>query len=185
MTSRKKNIACLESLWDRQTENTRLNLFPMLELISKTQNARFSHLNCNTKGEFIYNLKLLCKKNYSILYLGFHGSSGVIHLHDKTQINFTELAEMMKDNFSDWIVHFSSCSVFRKKKDLAQFVEDTNVILATGYTRNINWIESSALELILFQAIQRYKNAKIACKGVLSKYPDLVKQTGFCYYPEL
>jgi len=67
-------------MWDRRTEN-RLNVLPTLELISKTQEARFSHLTCNTREELKYNLNLLCKRNYGILYFATHGSPGKIHLH--------------------------------------------------------------------------------------------------------
>ena len=184
MASRKRNIACLESLWDGKTEN-RLNLIPMLELISKTQKVKFSHLNCNTKAEFIYNLKLLCRKDYGVLYLAFHGSGGKISLHDETEIDFFTLAELMDNKFDGWIVHFGACGVFKRKKDLAQFVENTKVTLATGYTKTVGWVESAAFELLLFQAFQSYQNPKSACKGILNKYRDLVKQTGFCFYPEI
>jgi hypothetical protein len=183
MPLRKRNIACLESLWDRQIEN-RLNVIPMLELISRTQKVKFSHLNCNTRDEFIYNLSLLPRRNYGILYLAFHGSSGVLYLHDGTEIDFPALAELMNDKFTDWIVHFGSCGVFKKQKDLTQFVEQTKVILATGYTKTVDWIESASLELLFFQALQSYKSPKLACRSILNKYPDLVKQTGFCSYSE-
>lgn len=183
MASRKKNIACLESLWNRQTEN-RLNVMPLLELISKTQKVNFSHLNCNTKPEFVHNLNLLCKKNYGVLYLAFHGSGGKICLNDETEIDFIELADLMDHNFADWLVHFSSCGVFRKKKDLATFVELTNVAMATGYTKNVDWIESASLELLLFQSFQSYVSPKLACRSIKTRFPDLVKETGFYFYPE-
>lgn len=183
MSSKKKNIACLESLWDNKTEN-RLNVLPILELISRNYNVKFSHLSCNTESEFQYNLKLLCKRNYSILYLGFHGSGGKIYLHDETEINFTKLAEMMNCKFTDWIVHFGSCGVLRRKKDLAQFVENTEIRLATGFERTVGWIESAAFELLLFQAFLDYQSPKVACRSISNKFPDLVEQTGFCFYPE-
>lgn len=183
MPNRKRNIACLESLWEKKTEN-RLNVLPILELVSRRHGARFSHLNCNTEGEFEYNLKLLCKRNYNILYFGFHGSGGTLYLLDKTKIELPRLAEMMNCNFSDWIVHFGSCGVFRRPNALAEFVEQTRVLLAMGFTKDVNWIESAALELLLFQAYQTYKNPRLACRGIIGKYPDLVSRTGFCFYPE-
>ena len=79
MRYRKRNIACLESMWNGHIEN-KLNVLPTLELISKTMESKFSHLTCNTREELQYNLNLLCKRNYGVLYFAFHGSPGRIHL---------------------------------------------------------------------------------------------------------
>ena len=49
----------------------------------------------STENEFEYNLGLLRKRNYGILYEGFHGSGGTIFLHDKSEIDLAEIAEMM------------------------------------------------------------------------------------------
>ena len=67
-------------MWNGHIEN-KLNVLPTLELISKTMDSKFSHLTCNTREELQYNLNLLCKRNYGVLYFAFHGSPGRIHLH--------------------------------------------------------------------------------------------------------
>src|SRR5689334_5232495 len=90
---RQRNIACLESMWNGHIEN-RLSILPTLELISKTLESRFSHLTCNTREELRYNLNLLCKRNYGVLYFAFHGSPGRIHLH-RDKITLPELSAMM------------------------------------------------------------------------------------------
>lgn len=183
MPPRKRNIACLESLWTRKTEN-RLNVLPMLELISKTQDAKFSHLTCNTREELNYNLHLLCKRNYGILYFAFHGSPGRIHLH-RDKISLTELAEMMNCRFENWIIHFGTCSTFRRPREVAYFAEQTRVALVTGFTRDVDWIESSAFELLLFRALHTFKSPKVVCRHLLNKYPDLAELTGFKFFPAL
>jgi hypothetical protein len=180
MRWRKKNIACLESLWDRRTEN-RLNVLPTLELISKTHDAKFSHLTCNTREELKYNLNLLCKRNYGVLYFAFHGSPGKIHLHSD-KVSLTELATMMNHRFANWVIHFGTCSTLRKPREVEYFVEQTQVIIATGFTKDVEWIESSAFELLLFKELQTKVNPKIAIRYLLNKYPDLVEATGFKYF---
>jgi hypothetical protein len=183
MPPRKRNIACLESLWTQQTEN-RLNVVPALELISKTYGAKFSHLTCNTREELNYNLHLLCKRNYDILYFAFHGSPGKIHLH-RDEVTLTELAEMMNCRFENWIIHFGTCSTFRKPKEVEYFARQTRVSLVTGFTRDVDWIESTALELLLFKAMQAFKSPKVVCRNLLNKYPDLVEATGFKFFPAI
>ncbi|MGI8555202.1 MAG: DUF6642 family protein [Pyrinomonadaceae bacterium] len=182
-SSRKRNIACLESLWNKRMEN-RLNVLPTLELISKTQGAKFSHLTCNTREELKYNLNLLCKRNYGILYFAFHGSPGKIHLHSD-KLSLLELSEMMNCRFANWIIHFGTCSTLRKPSAVTEFVEKTNVSLVTGFTRDVDWIESSAFELLMLQAFHTYKSPKVACRNLLHKYPDLAEITGFKVFPEI
>ena len=170
-------------MWNGKIEN-RLNVVPTLELISKTQDAKFSHLTCNTREELRYNLNLLCRKSYGVLYFAFHGSPGKIHLH-RDKVTLTELAEMMNCRFANWIIHFGTCSTLRKPNEVAYFVEQTRVSLVTGFTRDVDWIESSAFELLLFKAFLNYKSPKIICRHLVSKYPELAEATGFRFFPHM
>jgi hypothetical protein len=168
-------------MWDRRTED-RLNVLPMLELISKTLNSKFSHLSCNTREELTYNLQLLRKRNYGILYFAFHGSPGKIHLH-RDRVSLTELGEMMRQRFAGWIIHFGTCSTLRKPREVERFVETTGASLVTGFTRDVDWIESSAFELLLFKAFQTYKSPKIVVRHLMTKYSQLAELAGFEYFP--
>ena len=177
MLTRKRNIACLESLSDEH-RNNRLNVVPLLDVISGIWGVKYNHLTCNTAHELAYNLDLLCQRNYGILYLAFHGSPGAIYLHGNTPVTLAQLAEMMGDKFGDWIVHFGSCRTVGSSRQMADFVEQTGVALATGYTKNVDWAESAALELLLFQELQSHQSLKVAWRGVESNYGDLVEITG-------
>jgi hypothetical protein len=183
MAYRQRNIACLESMWNGHIEN-KLNVIPTLEMISKTLETKFSHLTCNTREELQYNLNLLCKRNYGVLYFAFHGSPGRIHLH-RDKVTLPELSVMMNHRFRNWIIHFGTCSTMRKPKAVIDFVNRTNVALVTGFTRDVDWIESSSFELLLFKAFQMFKSPKVVCRHLLNKYPDLVESTGFKYFPEM
>ncbi len=176
-----RNIACLESLWDDATENRR-NVVPMLEIVSKLWSAKYSHLNCNTEAELEYNLKLIRRRNYGILYLAFHGTPGSIHLHDKSAVSFSKLADLMGEQFSGWVVHFGSCSTLRSKTQLADFAEKTSASLVTGYTKDVQWIESTAIELLLFEKFQQHQSLKIAWRNMERDYSDLVERTGLYAY---
>jgi hypothetical protein len=43
----RKNIACLESLWNSDIEN-RLSVVPVLELVSRVNGIRYTYLACGT-----------------------------------------------------------------------------------------------------------------------------------------
>jgi hypothetical protein len=66
-----------------------------------------------------------------------------------------------------------------------EFVEKTNVALVTGFTRKVDWIESSAFELLMFQSFHLYKSPRVVCRNLLTKYPDLAELTGFKVFPKI
>jgi len=90
----------------------------------------------------------------------------------------------MDGKFANWIIHFGTCSTLRKPTAARQFVDDTKVSLVTGFTKDVDWIESSSFELLLFKAFHTYQSPGIICRHLLTKYPDLAELTGFKYFPE-
>lgn len=174
-----KNIACLESLWNTDLED-RWSVLPILNVIANVQDLKLAHLSCNTEAEFAFNLKMLGKRrSYGILYLAFHGGPGELYLADDTSISLEVLSEYMGSRFRDWIIHFGCCSTIRvSKQRLNDFVEATGVKMVLGYTKDIDWIESSALDLLVFQALQQYVDLQACWRAIQKNYPDLVERTG-------
>ena len=75
-------IYCLEGLWEEKT-TTRMTVLPMLDLLWKCEYIKdYRHRDCATRNELEYYLEEEYSANktkkvfddYTILYLGFHGS---------------------------------------------------------------------------------------------------------------
>jgi len=46
------------------------------------------------------------------------------------------------------IIHFGSCSVLKYDKDkIRDFMDKTGAAVVTGYTKDVDWIESAAFEM--------------------------------------
>lgn len=180
----KKNIFCLESLWDGDIEQ-KLSVLPILEMTAKMNEIKFVHLSCNTLAEFSYNINLISrKKSYKILYLAFHGRRGKILFDDDSTLNLHNLAKIMKKKFKGWAVHFSSCNTLKADdQDLREFLETTGAGLITGYAKSIGWAESVALDMLLFCRLQSYKNPKHLGNFMEKTYPDLIRLNGFRFFP--
>ncbi|MCU0490414.1 MAG: hypothetical protein MUD01_02305 [Chloroflexaceae bacterium] len=174
-----KNIACLESLWNSDLED-RWSVRPILDVIVNVQDLKLAYLSCNTEAEFIYNLKMLSKRrSYGILYLAFHGAPGEFYLADDSAISLETLSEYMATRFTDWIIHFGCCSTMRvSASQLDSFIEATGVKMVLGYTKDVDWIESSAMDLLIFQALQQYVDLRACWRGLQKSYPDLIDKTG-------
>ena len=180
----KKNIACLESLWDDDVEN-KMTVTPLLELIASVNHIQFTHLTCNTPSELEFTLRMLPRRrSYRILYLAFHGNGGVIQLGDGTYVSMDELAGMMSERFAGWIVHFGACGTLGVPRAcLADFYRQTKVAMMIGYCKDVNWVESAAMDLILFDWLQGYISLGAMWNRVRTTYRDLVRNTGLTVYP--
>lgn len=174
-----KNIFCLEALWDHNVEQ-KMSVYPTLELLSKVRGIKFIHLTSNTRSELEYNLDLLHRKtSFQILYLAFHGAPNQIVLGN-TSLSLTDLASLLGRRFKDLTLHFGSCGTINLQDGaLREFLEVSGVRLLSGYTRTVEWIESSAMDLLYFSALQEYKNVRYLNRYLHNSYPDLIGATGF------
>ncbi len=187
-----KNIACLEtSLWDEKRDfdvATRLSVKQLLELTARGTGAKFSHFTCSTQREFEFDLRALKRKRgYGILYLAFHGLPAGIAFRDHSEIELEALAEIMGRSFADWVVHFGSCETLKRKSvrdsRALNFVQNTGVSMLLGYEKSIPWLESAALDLLLFSELERYKDMRYFWRGFQKRYGQLIRRVGLVAVP--
>ena len=175
-----KNIVCLESFWTYDVEN-RLSVSPLLEILSKKDGSRSVTLTCNIIDELKFNLGIARKAKragFCILYLAFHGYPGGIYLPDM-KIDIESLAEFMGKGFRDWIVFFDSCSTLRIEKGrVLGFMEKTGVSTVIGYRKDMDWLEGAAVDLLVLNWLQYYKELPRFWSRFKRVYRELVKITG-------
>jgi len=176
--SYRKKIACLESLWDSDVEE-RLSVVPIVELVSNLHDLKFIYLSCNTPEELKHNLKKVKRKpGYGILYLSFHGHPGEIVV-DGSKMQIESLASFMGTGFTNWVVHFGSCeTIDTKKSRIYDFIEATGVSTVLGYKMDVDWLEATALDLLLLDWLQHYKDMRSMWKGFKKNYKDHISTTG-------
>ena len=172
------NIACLESLWNSDIEN-RLSVVPILDLVSRVNGTRYTYLTCNTREELAYNLGKLGKgRGYRLLYLSLHGKPGELVL-DGGRTDLESLAQMMGTRFAGWAVHFGSCSTISvPPARLRRFMAATRVTVVLGYQTDVNWIASAALDLLLFDWFQYYRDTRKLWRDFRRDYGALIRSTG-------
>ena len=182
--SRKKGIACLESFWSSNVER-RLNVGPLLEIIASKNSSRFIHLTCNTRDELKFALKSIpAKAPFRVLYLAFHGRPGMIRLADGTALSLDDLAAILGRKFSKWVIHFGACgTIHTTPAILRDFYRRTGAALLLGYTKNIDWVESAAMDLILFDWMLYSREVRSVWPRVKRRHPGLVSLTGLTAFP--
>ncbi|MGH7334695.1 MAG: DUF6642 family protein [Candidatus Rokuibacteriota bacterium] len=177
-TSHRKRIACLETLWDGNLES-RLSVVPLLELSERVNEVKWAYLTCNTEEELKYNLgKLKHRRGYGILYLSCHGKPGQLIL-DQAAVDVEKLAGLMGEGFVNWVVHFGSCATLNiEQARISRFIAGTRVAMVLGYRKDVDWIDSAAVDLLLFDRLQQYRSMHRFWEHFKARYHDLIMLTG-------
>lgn len=173
-----KKIACLESLWDSNVEK-RLSAVPIVDLVSNLYDLKFTYMTCNTREELKHNLKKLKRKpGYGILYLSFHGHPGEI-IVDGNTLKIETLASYMGAGFTDWIIHFGTCETINTDKDrVHDFIAETGVSMVLGYRIDVYWADAAAMDFLLLERLQRYRDMRRMWMRFKNDYKDLISITG-------
>ncbi len=152
-----KGIFCIEGLWDPDLR-TPSSVEPLLDLLNLNALINYIHVDCATKVEFeLYITKWMQKRydGYPILYVAGHGSASELHI-GKSGYSIDALGELMEGKCANRFIMFSSCSTLRiAKKELRKFLERTEALAVCGYRVDVNWLWSTAFELLLLSEIQK------------------------------
>ena len=157
-----KYIYCLEGNWNKNPRSHQ-SIKPILDLLRTVSGVKYIYHKCNTKEEFFYRLQQFTKgtyKNYAVLYLAFHGRTNRIEVENQ-YITLREIATTLKGKLINKIVHFGSCSTLRtSEKNIRNFISTTNCQFISGYCKDVDFITSTAFELLYFDLLQKYKSVR-------------------------
>lgn len=186
-----KGIFCLEGDWWGVKDKTTVE--PVLELLQKNKDYHvpYIHRDVGTIEEFEHYITKWSQKGlakYPILYLAFHGDSGVIYAgsgrQKKKEVPLVRLAELLEGRCKGQVIVFGSCDTLKVHgKRLNTFARRTGAVAVFGYRESVDWVTSSAFELLLLGQLQQAqftKRGMIALKGDLRKVAgSLVRKLKF------
>jgi hypothetical protein len=177
---RKKGIYCIEGLWDYSNIRDKSTVLPILDLLEKKGFCDYIYHDCATKGELEFFLEKWKNKTinekFPILYLAFHGEKGCIFLTQKDTYSLEELSGFLGDKGAGKIIYFGSCSTLNiDKRIIKSFLEKTGAIAAIGYKTQVDWIQSAACDLFVFEALQ---NDKLDTKGIDKIHSKIISDYG-------
>jgi len=157
----------------------------ILEQLHNFSGIQYIYRKCGTQIDFEFYLKKLAYKkyaDYSILYLASHGHSNHFYIGNRA-ISLSDFAEIIGDSLAGKILHISTCETLNIEKETVQdFLEQTQLLAVSGYTKEVDFVESMALDTLYFNLCQHYKEVKSIEKKLKKDYQGLVKKTGFKLY---
>jgi len=175
-----KNIFAIEGEWtnrltDKETIKSSLTfleeIYGIKHIFRKvnTFSSLLDYLHQGTKPSY---------KNYGIIVLAFHGSNKGIELEGQ-DISLTELANKCEGVLEDKLIHFSSCAILKDDDDIKYFKKVTGAKKMMGYSRNIDFLESTLFDIALLQKLNEYDKAGNVDNYLQNNYPSLYEKLGF------
>lgn len=173
-----KYIYCLEGNWNKNPKSHQ-SVKPMLELLRTFSGVKYIYHKCNTKEEFFYRLQQFTKgtyKNYTVLYLAFHGRTNRIIVENQF-ITLKDISMALEGKLANKIVHFGSCSTLRtSEKNISDFISTTNCQFISGYRKDVDFIASTAFELLYFDLLQKYKSVRRIDSEIFNLSPQMAEE---------
>ena len=175
-------VLCLEGEWEKSDPLDRLSIEPSLHLLELQRYMRLVHRNVNTVEELDYHIAGMThrrRRRYEVLYLAFHGSATGIDLGSST-VSLTDLADKLRHQDSGFVVYFASCGVLDAEPTaLKTFCRESGAKAIAGYTRDVDWIESAAFELLMLSSLLETTNTTPLHDRMVREHPRLTTKLGF------
>ena len=157
----KHGIFCLEcDTWGASLKNATVE--PVLETLRKLSGLPYLHRDVATRAEFDHYLGKWVRRGmdrYPVLYLGFHGDPGLLHVQEgrgpNATVSLDQLEERLEGLCKGRIIHFGSCSTLKVHGTrLKRFLRTTGAVGLLGFKDYVDWLEAASFELLMLGELQ-------------------------------
>lgn len=175
-------IWLLENYWSDSYSDVR-SVEPVIKSLERAKSAKVVHRQINDVEDLVKGLLVLGQKRnkrYEIAYIACHGSPGAVQIGDDSR-DLSSLADELPEGqvLDGKLVHFGSCSVLRNRSQCRAFLDKTGAQAVSGFTKDVDWFESMAFELLMFQKFATYQRLGNFVNGMERDYGQLSKKLGF------
>lgn len=177
-------IFCVEGGWSSRLTN-RASVRGLLAHPENVGQIRYTHRQADTVDNVLGYLKRWPQaqyRDYSLGYLGFHGSPGQLHI-GRRKLTLEELGAALEGQCAGKTIYFGSCSVLGvPKRRVEGFRRQVRARCVAGYEKDVSWFESSAFDLLLFEALTHYRRIDAVDRWLRKEYIGFVRRLGFKMY---
>ncbi|TAK79531.1 MAG: hypothetical protein EPO16_01860 [Dehalococcoidia bacterium] len=122
---------------------------------------------------------VFCIEGEKVGYFAFHGSPGTIRIGRK-HIDLEHLGRLLEKRAQGKTLYFGSCSTVQvSDAELDQFKRTTGARVIAGFTKDVDWLESAAFDLLALRAFTHFARIDGARNWLRRNYPDLVSRNRF------
>ena len=173
-------IFCVEGAWSSNLAD-RASVRDLLEIIENVDGIDFIHSPVSNEAGLLDALRKWKQKQYShyaIGYFAFHGKPGRI-LIGRHPVTLRQIENVLEGACHGKILYFGSCSVLKvPPAQIQRFLRVTKADAVVGFLRDVDWLASAALDLILLQALALQDDPREAERYLRTEYGGLADQLG-------
>ncbi|WP_433533787.1 DUF6642 family protein [Micromonospora sp. CA-249363] len=164
-------------------------MLPTLELLERLRQIRYIHRDVATLDELRYYLDQWLSRRYAAYEVGIFaidGSPGRLRLSKRHELDLAELMSWLQGRCSGKRLYFDCGTILRvPESTLDDIVEQTGAAMVCGFTRTIDWIESSAFDTVLIERLANGQKANSVGQLVDSaRWAPLAQHLGFRMFPQ-
>ena len=179
---RNRGIFCLEGPWSPKITE-RASMRPLLEVVEGVYKPGIAFRDAATSEEVNQYLKQWSGKQYASHPYGimsFHGESGKIKLLGKKTLSLRELGDVLAGKCHGRLIHFDSCSVMDvPPKEMKEFRLTTKAAAVSGFTQEVDWLDSAAFTLMLLNSLVHGRRISEALREMYSLHYGAARSLGF------
>ncbi len=153
-------IWLMEGEWSNSVTD-RSSVQPALSILEELKLAKLTRRHINREDDLVEELRkwgLKSNASYGVGYLALHGTPSSVYVRSE-KVPLRHLADRLADldvDLTGRVLHMGSCAVLRRKEGAQKLLDATGLSLITGYTKNVDWVESMAFDLLLIGALTSY-----------------------------
>jgi hypothetical protein len=176
-----RDILAIEGEWQdnlRHTESV-VSALQFLQQIDRIKN--FVHRRAPTREAFLQYLDWGVAEGYRFLYLAGHGSKGELGL-GANSVTLRQVSDRLAGRLSsNTAVHWGTCEFMQVgAEQVEQFKEKTGAGLVSGYTREVDFLESMLLDMAWMAFLQETRDRRRIQKEFLEgPLAGLIGKLGF------
>ncbi|MCK4414140.1 MAG: hypothetical protein KAY32_11395 [Candidatus Eisenbacteria sp.] len=172
-----KGIFCIEGLWDSDLRVTS-TVRPLLELLRLNEGVNHIHREYATRDEFEFYVRKWAQKKYEaypILYLTTHGMEGGLLLEGEFY-SIEQFSALLEGKCANRVIMLSSCSTLKTTpQHLTEILTKTAALAVCGYRVDVDWMRSTAFELLLFSRLQDSEFSGRGAEAIQKEATEIAK----------
>jgi len=186
----RKGIFCLESEWFGLRSS--MSVRSALEFL-KCSDYRipFIHRDVATAAEITHYLRKWNMRShaaYSVLWLSIHTRRGLLLPGDvrrhSERMDLDALESCLAGKCRGRLVHFGGCrTIALPPRRIRQFLKVTKAVAVSGFREEVEWTESTLIEMSYFVAMQHHpltvRGVRKVAAHMRRHHPECVKRMGF------
>lgn len=170
-----KSILVLESVWDAKTVKSK-SVFPFVKEFANVNELEAHHQTFTDNASLCHWINVFHKskaKKPKLLYIASHGNTGSIG-GLKRNINFSTIIDAVRKAKSIEYVHLGSCFVGKADNLDKMLRKAKHIKLAFGYNAAVSWIDSTMVDILLWQRVIEERDKKTRGKKSSSIVRDFI-----------